>query len=97
MPWPTFPTSHAHYLLKSAPGVPIVVTPSANADVDLARLVDTGIRLSDGVGEWRPYLSSSSRLLASSDRAFCFRVTNLQFSPTVWIRSADQTDIFIWF
>jgi hypothetical protein len=24
------------------------------------------------VGEWRPYLSSSSRLLASSDRAFCF-------------------------
>ena len=34
-------TSHAHYLLKSAPGVPIVVRPWANADVDLARLVDT--------------------------------------------------------
>jgi hypothetical protein len=47
-------TSHAHYLLKSAPGVPIVVTPWANADVDLARLVDTGIRLSDGAPDaWR--------------------------------------------
>jgi hypothetical protein len=47
-------TSHAHYLLKSAPGVPIVVKPWANADVDLARLVDTGIRLSDGAPDaWR--------------------------------------------
>jgi hypothetical protein len=26
----------------------------------------------EGVDEWRPYLSSSSRLLASSDRAFYF-------------------------
>ena len=47
-------TSHAHYLLKSARGVPIVVRPWANADVDLARLVDTGIRLSDGAPDaWR--------------------------------------------
>jgi len=47
-------TSHAHYLLKSAPGVPIVVTPWANADVDLARLADTGTRLSDAAPEaWR--------------------------------------------
>ena len=47
-------TSHAHYLLKSAPGVPIVVTPWANADVDLARLVDAGIRLSNGAPDaWR--------------------------------------------
>jgi hypothetical protein len=47
-------TSHAHYILKSAPGVPIVVTPWANADVDLARLVDTGIRLSAGAPDaWR--------------------------------------------
>src|SRR4029078_13137997 len=33
-------TSHAHYLLKSDPGTPIVVTPWPHADVDLARLVD---------------------------------------------------------
>jgi hypothetical protein len=47
-------TSHAHYLLKSAPGAPIVVTPWANGDVDLARLVDTGTRLSDAAPEaWR--------------------------------------------
>jgi hypothetical protein len=47
-------TSHAHYLLKSAPGESIVVTPWANADVDLARLVDTGIRLSDKAPDaWR--------------------------------------------
>ena len=47
-------TSHAHYVLKSAPGVPIVVRPWANADVDLARLVDTGIRLSDAAPDaWR--------------------------------------------
>jgi hypothetical protein len=47
-------TSHAHYLLKSAPGAPIVVTPWAHADVDLARLVDTRTRLSDAAPEaWR--------------------------------------------
>jgi hypothetical protein len=47
-------TSHAHYVLKSPPGVPIVVRPWANADVDLARLVDTGIRLSDAAPDaWR--------------------------------------------
>ena len=47
-------TSHAHYLLKSAPGVPIVVTPWAHADVDLARLVDTRTRLSDAAPDaWR--------------------------------------------
>jgi hypothetical protein len=47
-------TSHAHYVLKSAPGVPIVVKPWANPDVDLARLVDTGTRLSDAAPDaWR--------------------------------------------
>ena len=47
-------TSHAHYILKSAPGMPIVVRPWTIADVDLARLVDTGIRLSDAAPDaWR--------------------------------------------
>jgi len=47
-------TSHAHYLLKSDPGTPIVVTPWPHADVDLARLVDTRTRLSAAAPEaWR--------------------------------------------
>jgi hypothetical protein len=47
-------TSHAQYVLKSPPGVPIVVRPWPNADVDLVRLVDAGIRLSDGAPDaWR--------------------------------------------
>ena len=47
-------TSHAHYLLKSDPGAPIVVTPWAHADVDLARLVDTRTRVSAAAPEaWR--------------------------------------------
>jgi len=47
-------TSHAHYLLKSDPGAPIVVTPWAHVDVDLARLVDTRNRLSAAAPEaWR--------------------------------------------
>lgn len=47
-------TAHAHYLLKSAPGVPIVVKPWAEADVDLARLADAGMRLSEGApAAWR--------------------------------------------
>jgi hypothetical protein len=47
-------TSHAHYLVKSDPGVPIVVKPWTNGDVDLARLIDTGLRLSDRAPEaWR--------------------------------------------
>jgi hypothetical protein len=57
-------TSRAHYLLKSAPGAPIVVTPWTDADVDLGRLADTGTRLSDAVPEaWRR--SAPADLLAS--------------------------------
>jgi hypothetical protein len=49
-------TSHAHYVLKSAPGAPIVVRPWAHADVDLARLVDPRIRVTDAAPNawWRP-------------------------------------------
>ena len=47
-------TSHAHYLLKSDPGAPIVVTPWAHVDVDLARLVNMRTRLSAAAPEaWR--------------------------------------------